>query len=228
MKNLKLYDNIDEQKDDLLTPKPKYFLSYVYDIKESGCNDIDTNLEEMIPNNYIDTTNKRGAYFNTTYHPTDNTRIVCKFTVSSTNYGMIFSSSDSTYGMNVVSDSNNKLQFGCLNFTKSIDIEYDKEYIIDMSKDKVSLNGVLYKENIQCNQWQSLYALRIFCGMRSVHGGIYGMHKGKIFYLKVYENDKLKLQFIPHMKDNVYGMLETISGDFYPSIVETQFDGYIE
>ena len=105
MKNLKLYDNIDEQEDDLLTPKPKYFLSYVYDIKESGCNDIDTNLEEMIPNNYIDTTNKRGAYFNTTYHPTDNTRIVCKFTVSSTNYGMIFSSSDSTGNFAVFTDA---------------------------------------------------------------------------------------------------------------------------
>lgn len=228
MNNIRLFLNENEFNESCFSPKPKYYISYILNKKELGYNDNEINVDEQIPNNYIDTTNKRGAYFNTDYYPTENTRIVCKFTVSSANYGMIYSSSDTSYGMNVVSDNNNKLQFGCLGFNKSINIEYEKEYVIDMSKDYVSLNGTIYKENINCDEWNALYPLRVFCGMRSAHGGIYGMHKGKIFYLKVYENNKLKLQFIPHKENDIYGMLETISGVFYPSIVETQFDGYIE
>ena len=129
-------------------------------------------------------------------------------------FGGGWTSNESTFqGINYAG----KINFKWKSVTSSIDHDLEV-HVFELSSKRCIIDNKVINEYDLGNIEEDKRNIRLFCrNSDNLGSGIQQYSKIRIYYMKLYENEKLVRNFIPcyNKSDNVIGMYDTVEGKFY-------------
>lgn len=156
-----------------------------------------------------------------------NTKIKVVFTREKTSQHYLLGVASSDNTASVTAYLGGSWRFGNKSSTKTLTANEDMVYsgIIDSSQititgNKTAISGV--------NDFETIGTL-LLGACRNNDGTIgYSQFAGKIYSFEMWQGEEQVLKLIPAVnKDGVYGFLDSVSGNFFTSITDTQLEGEV-
>ena len=185
---------------------------------------------EYIENN----SDTSGAYIDTGYKASSNTRLVVKCTLNASAFsragGHQLAGSDNglttQFGVGTaLSQQSYRFQYGKSKIDGGASISPDTITIFDQNKNKCYIDGNLFHtfsvQTFNCSENTLLFTRQA--------GSTSANWNGKVYYCQIYDNNRLVRNFIPvyDTETQKYGMWESVQGKFYGNAGTGDFKGSI-
>lgn len=221
---MEIHSTISKQKKIYSTMKSGKKIVYIADyvVENLGNLAFDENeLQAVVEVMQSDKLSFDGAkYVNLEYKPTSNTKIDIDFfqtTAAKFLFGCRTSGSSSDAFAFIAYATSMYPQFGSFQAVVSpTDMSLNEKHRLVLSQDGAYIDDTAVKTFDTMNFTSTL---DLYIGTRNQSGTLDSrMFVGDIYSIAIYENDELVRYYLPAIKNNDYGFLDIINGDFYAQI----------